>query len=272
MKTITALVLALSAHVALAQQGKVEITRAEVDVAGGTLFVHGQGFGAQPATVLIDRFVLDVQSYSPTDLVAALPQGIESGTYRLVVVRAPGNASASMDVTIGAEGPQGPAGPAGPAGPQGPQGPVGAAGAAGPQGPRGEPGPQGLTGPQGATGPEGPRGFIGPMGPMGPQGAPGPAGSIGPMGPAGPAGASGVLGWQAPLSYERTVSPGSANAKYSVACPAGKVAVGGGARSAVPGTLIGSYPATDGKSWIGEFAPDTAAYLVKVHVICANTY
>ncbi len=123
MKTITALVLALSAHVALAQQGKVEITRAEVDVAGGTLFVHGQGFGAQPATVLIDRSVLDVQSYSPTDLVAALPQGIQSGTYRLVVVRAPGNASASMDVTIGAEGPQGPAGPAGPAGRRGRRGP-----------------------------------------------------------------------------------------------------------------------------------------------------
>ncbi len=267
MKTIAAVVLALSAHVALAQQGKIEITRADVDVAAGQLFVHGQGFGTQPATVVIDKSVLDVQSHSPTDLVAALPQGIRSGTYRLVVVRAPGNASASMDVTIGGEGAQGPAGPMGPVGATGPQGPAGPAGATGPQGPRGEPGPQGPIGPKGEPGLAG---QIGPMGPAGPQGEPGPAGQIGPMGPAGPQGSSGVSGWQVPLGFEYYIDPGSAIVKQFASCPTGKVALGGGAKASAAGLMVGSYPSTDGKSWVGEFRQNGQQYTGKVYVICAS--
>ena len=103
------------------------------------------------------------QSHSPTDLVAALPQGIESGTYRLVVVRAPGNASASMDVTIGGGETLGSAGPwarrvrlaAGPRGPAG-DGTSGTARRARrggrldlrESGPGGQIGPMGLAGPQ----------------------------------------------------------------------------------------------------------------------------
>jgi len=278
MKTIIALVLALSAPVALAQQGKIEITRADVDVAAGMLFVHGQGFGTQPATVVIDRSVLDVQSHSPTDLVAALPQGIESGTYRLVVVRAPGNASASMDVTIGSGETLGSAGPMGPAGPTGPQGPVGPAGATGPQGPRGEPGPRGPTGPQGE---QGLAGQIGPMGPAGPQGEQGLAGQIGPMGPAGPQGEQGLAGKTGPMgpaglsgleqiSLAQTVSAGTTGTQEVVAaCPSGKKAIAGGARSAIPNAFYGTHPTDDGRNWIGEFRRLSSPYEGKAWVICA---
>jgi hypothetical protein len=266
MKTFTALALALFAQAALAQQGKIEITRADADLAGGVLFVHGQGFGSQPATVVVGKAVLTVQSHSPTDIVAALPDDLQAGTYRVVVVRAPGNASASMDMTIGAEGPQGPAGPAGaagpagPAGPPGPAGPAGPAGAAGPQGPRGE------------TGPQGPAGPIGPSGMTGPQGEPGLPGQIGPMGPAGPTGEAGPAGPLSGFAWftdARTITAGTGVQAVTVACPSGKKAISGGARAVLPGVLQGSYPDADGRTWIGEFKRNGQQYSGSVWVICA---
>ncbi|ABS28425.1 IPT/TIG domain-containing protein [Anaeromyxobacter sp. Fw109-5] len=265
MKTFTALALALFAQAALAQQGKIEITRADADLAGGVLFVHGQGFGSQPATVVVGKAVLTVQSHSPTDIVAALPDDLQAGTYRVVVVRAPGNASASMDVTIGAEGAQGPAGPPGPAGP---------AGAAGPQGPRGEAGPAGPQGERGETGPQGPIGPIGPSGMTGPQGEPGQPGQIGPMGPAGPPGEagpegpSGVSGFER-LTDARTITAGTGVQAVTAVCPSGKKAISGGARAVLPGVLQGSYPDVDGRTWIGEFKRNGQQYAGSVWVICA---
>ena len=190
MRTITALVLALAAQATFAGQLRVEISKADANVSERRLFIQGRGFGSHPVTVVWGKTVLELESYSPTDVVATLPSdALEPGTYRLIVVRNPGNVNAAMDVTVGAEGPEGPAGPAGPAGPTGPKGDAGPRGL---QGEIGAPGPTGAAGTAGPAGEKGDKGEIGPAGPIGP------VGPIGPIGPAGPAGAQGEAGSQGP--------------------------------------------------------------------------
>jgi Collagen triple helix repeat (20 copies) len=270
MRMIAGLVLALSAQLAFAEQGKIEITRADAAMADGTpcaslsrgclLFIHGQGFGTQGGTVVLGTSVLDLQDeeHAPTDIVAKLPVGVTPGTYLLYVVRAPGNASAALDVTIGAVGAQGPAGPAGPQGPKGEDGRAGPAGPAGPQGPKGE---------------DGKAGPAGPAGPQGPKGDPGLAGAQGEVGPMGPIGPAGVSGYQTIMVNDTVPVTTSPTKVVRLTCPSGKRAIAGGvwSSSMMAGATIGSYPDPNKETdWLGEFKTMSAAYPVRVHVICVN--
>lgn len=122
------------------------------------------------------------------------------------------------------------------------------------------------------TGPAGPAGETGPMGPAGPAGGPvGPEGPQGPEGPAGPAGPAGVSGYEV-VNAATTLSGGGAKT-VSVACPGGKVAVGGGARSDVQATLAGSYPVDAGSGWatvVSRGGKARGAYTVTAFAVCAN--
>lgn len=169
----------------------------------------------------------------------------------------------------GAQGPAGPAGsqgPAGAAGLQGAPGPQGATGAQGPQGPKGDTGagvhvsgsvatvadlPAGAaegdayivlaTGhlhvwdgaawvDAGAVrGPEGPAGPAGPTGPAGPQGV---AGATGPAGADGDDG--GLAGYEIVIGSALPIAAADLVVTTSATCPAGKVALGGGASVADP--------------------------------------
>jgi hypothetical protein len=81
--------------------------------------------------VYLDGALLTLVSSSSTRIVADLPSGLPSGSFRLVV------GAGVFDVTYGAVGPAGPAGPAGATGVTGATGPAGPAGPTGPQGPAG---------------------------------------------------------------------------------------------------------------------------------------
>lgn len=73
-------------------------------------------------------------------------------------------------------------------------------------------------------GPRGERGAPGERGPAGPAGPPGPAGPQGPIGPQGP---RGVSGWSFHTASQMVGDKWYAT--WTVNCPAGKVALGGGA-------------------------------------------
>ncbi|MBI5631871.1 MAG: hypothetical protein HZA15_00085 [Nitrospirae bacterium] len=167
---------------------------------------------------------LAVTAYTNNQIDALLPDGIADGGYLLVVLAANTRSGyATFNVTIGATGATGPEGPQGKEGPMGPQGPAGP---------------------------------IGPVGPQGPEGIQGPAGPTGPQGP------SGVSGYE--LVKQLWVEPVAGLLQWayteSVACPVGKVAIGGGAIGMVRGALgiplgIGdlfwSLPSTsDSRYWI----------------------
>ena len=89
-----------------------------------------------------------------------------------------------------------------------------------------------------------------PAGPRGPAGAPGPTGDTGAPGATGDhgvPGAPGVSGWQ--RVYDSRVVNGNSSIDGSIACPAGKRVLGGGAYA--PGlTLAASFPGSGGTSWI----------------------
>ena len=174
---------------------KVVIEKADADAELAFLFVHGSNLGVKAPQLILGGTALSVQSSSPTDVVAALPVGISSATYRLLLVRHDG-AATQFDVSIGysGKGEQGPPGPAGPPGPVGPQGPAGAVGPQGPAGPAGSQGPAGPPGPAGSPGAIGPAGPAGPPGPTGAQGQTGAPGAPGPQGPQGPQGLQGIPG------------------------------------------------------------------------------
>lgn len=113
--------------------------------------ITGVGFGSTPAAVRLNQQALAVQSWTNTTIVALVPGSFGPGTQVLEVYRGNGATQyASLDLTIGNQGPQGI---------QGPQG------------------PQGVPGPQGVQGPQGPQGFTGSPGAQGPQGIQGPAGA-----------------------------------------------------------------------------------------------
>lgn len=112
----------------------------------------------------------------------------------------------------------------------------GAPGVTGPSGPKGDRGPAGAAGPKGATGP------------------PGPAGPVGQRGPEGLRGVDGVSGW----SYHtagKSITPGEYE-KWTVNCPGGKKALGGGVAASGPfqgnynrGAVVSSAPAGPATGW-----------------------
>ena len=145
-----------------------DIRQATVDTAAETLLLDGDFAckGGQLPAVQLSGIPLAVLSVSTTQVLAQLPAGTPSGSYRVRVDCGPAKSDV-FEVTIGAAGPKGEPGPAGP------------------QGPMGDTGPTGLTGPAGAVGPQGP---AGPTGAIGPQGPAGPGfrwrGAFDPLGPA----------------------------------------------------------------------------------------
>ena len=188
----------------------------QADADSGNLFIHGTGFGTKSGTVTLGGQRLGVASWSPTDIVAVVPNNLLPASYLLTVTPSHGRCvKAGFDVAIGVgtqgppgpPGPVGPAGAAGPAGPVGPPGPIGLTGPAGPAGPVGPPGPIGLTGAAGPAGPVGPQGPIGFMGPAGAVGPPGPIGLTGAAGPAGPVGPQGPIGFTGPAGPAGPVGP-----------------------------------------------------------------
>ena len=108
------------------------------------------------------------------------------------------------------------------------------------------------------------RGAQGPAGPPGPQGAPGPQGT------AGPAGVSGLQ-----KVFETGVINSVATRSLNASCPAGKVAIGGGA-AVVPANQAGvgitaSYQQNE-TTWRGsarELSSTGANWSLNVVVICA---
>ncbi len=112
------------------------------------VLIEGVNFGASVPAVTFNG-VPAVAAFTgevPPRIVAELPAFVQStpGTYLLTVIRDPSpNGFASLDVTIGT---QGPVGPAGPQGIQGEPGPEGSAGAQGVQGATGPIGPAGADG------------------------------------------------------------------------------------------------------------------------------
>ncbi len=121
------------------------ITSTGITFAGGlpaTIIIRGEKFGERPGRVTLgNRDLQQIMSWTPTEIEAGLPAGLDPGTYVLTVTRGPSTTQTySVEVTIGATGPPGPGGPQGPPGPPGPPGP------AGPPGPQGEPGTLDLAG------------------------------------------------------------------------------------------------------------------------------
>jgi Collagen triple helix repeat (20 copies)/IPT/TIG domain len=156
--TVLAAAVSLTLPLSADSVNRPIILSATVDGVNHLITITGMGLaGTKSApSVFLDAQQLTVNTFTATQIVAALPTTPAPGTY-LVLVNTDQNQSANaydtFDVTVGATGAQGPAGPAGPQGPAGPAGPAGA---------------QGLPGLPGAIGPAGP---IGPTGPQGPAGA-----------------------------------------------------------------------------------------------------
>src|SRR4051794_7240202 len=144
----------------------------------------------------------------------------------------------------GATGQNGVAGPTGATGLAGPTGATGQNGVAGPTGATGLAGPTGATGQNGVAGPTGATGSAGPSG-----GPPGPAGPTGAQGATGANGQNGVSGYQV-VSKNGTV-PHASFVNDFVACPTGKLPVGGNAfgTSSTPLTIRVVQSAVVGTSW-----------------------
>ena len=177
----------------------VRIVNASTNTDTEILYINGENFGENPE-IRLDDDILSIQFKSDNYIEALLPNGIEAGTYRLVVdkkkkqkkgkhhmfpiwqfIAAPGYRD-KIDITIGITGPEGS---------------IGETGLQGPKGDRGNTGPQGITGRiglQGLTGPVGPQGLKGITGLQGPAGLKGNIGEIGPQGLTGPIGSQGLRG------------------------------------------------------------------------------
>lgn len=146
----------------------------------------------------------------------------------------------------------------------------------GPVGPQGAQGPQGFPGAPGTPGPKGDPGL------QGPAGLPGPTGVPGAPGPQGPQGAPGLSGYQ--IVSEDSAFDTSTTKVGAANCPAGKVALGGGAeifpslldpnRNTAPIILQDSVPDPfDGSSWFARasvIAPYAYQWHLIVYATCAN--
>ncbi len=188
------------------------IRSAVADPAGERVTIRGENFGRRPRVALA-LTELEVLSAGPEEILAALPPGLERGTYLLLVARGrQGDQVGSLSLAIGEEGPMGP------------------------------PGPTGATGPQGPIGPTGPTGLTGPTGPTGLTGAPGATG---------PAGPAGISGYQV-VATSQSLGALAAGASISgtAECPAGKHVLGGGGNITSPvGALFITAPNNVGTSW-----------------------
>lgn len=198
------------------------------DQAIDTLTIKGVNFdnGAAPIVNIGAIGALTVCSSDGTTIIAAMPDPLPDGDYRISVIT--GNAVkdfSEYDLTVGAVGAQGEPGPAGP------QGDTGSAGAQGDTGPEGPTGPQGDIGPAGPDGSTGPQGDAGPAGPSGPQGDAGPSGPTGPQGdtgPAGPEGPQGLPGTGGSLSSTlKSCAPSGSDQGDECSCDAGLLLSGG---------------------------------------------
>ena len=219
MRTITiAAALCTSAFAIMSQAEPLPsplIAEIHADAANRVLHVVGANLAGGTASLLLggNTLPLPILSATPSQIDAALPQGIAAGSYLVsLTLTKPGTKESKTDafwIGIGPSGAQGPAGPKGAAGPRGATGATGAAGTPGPAGgigPTGPVGPKGAAGDAGAAGSPGSAGGRGPQGPQGaigdagPDGAPGlegyrgPNGGVGPMGPDGDAGPQGPTG------------------------------------------------------------------------------
>jgi Collagen triple helix repeat (20 copies) len=159
-------------------------------------------------------------------------------------------------------------------GPQGEQGPPGADGSPGQQGADGAPGQPGPTGDQGPKGDQGPQGADGAPGQQGPagdqglKGGQGPQGAPGPQGPQGAPGSPGLSGYQVIHPPAPFITAGGGRA-FFVACPAGKMPIGGGFLGDSRISLTGSYPSSTTPGWWIE-ATTTSNTNIGVYAICAN--
>lgn len=146
-----ALVSSVAAH-DREDRGRLVISGAFADANTELLTIRGSGFGSRAPRVTLAGEPLPVLSSGPFEVLAALPAGLEPGSYRLTVSRGRGEGkSDTFEVTLGAAGAAGPPGPEGPEGPPGLPGPQGLPGQPGPPGPAGAPGPPGPQGPPGGA-------------------------------------------------------------------------------------------------------------------------
>jgi hypothetical protein len=141
------------------------IYQAAADESLSRLLIAGKDFGTRVPIVKLGGVLLtvDADHLTNNDIVAVLPDGIDPGSYQLVVFRTDGAfpiPSLPFAATLGAVGPPGPTGDKGGTGATGPQGAKGDTGAQGAIGAQGPPGPQGPQGLQGPPGPEGPPGIV----------------------------------------------------------------------------------------------------------------
>ncbi len=133
-------------------------------------------------------------------------------------------------------------------------------------------GPSGPAGPAGLAGANGQKGEKGDRGPAGANGAAGARGEQGAAGPAGPAGANGVSGFQYIAKRADTDILKDKYLRWSVDCPNGKKALGGGVSTSAPyeTRVIESAPTGESTGWgVGvknEGGPTMSAY---VWVTCA---
>jgi hypothetical protein len=106
-----------------AAYGQTTVLSAEANSNLTTITIEGRALQpvSGPPLISLGNHVLNVVSYTNTQIRASLPASLAPGTYTLSVTA---KGSTNFDLTIGASGVQGPAGPAGPAGPQGPPGPA----------------------------------------------------------------------------------------------------------------------------------------------------
>jgi hypothetical protein len=131
-------------------------------------------------------------------------------------------------------------------------------------------GPAGPQGPQGENGKPGP---VGPTGATGATGAKGETGAAGPPGAAGPSGPSGISGWTY-VTKAQDISAGIYG-RWSVDCPDGKKALGGGVATGGPVystlSVMESSPAGAATGWLASVRNNgnvtTTEY---VWAICAN--
>jgi len=114
------------------------------------------------------------------------------------------------------------------------------------------------------------------LGAVGPKGDPGPKGNQGAAGPAGPAGPAGISGIQ--TLYAESASNSTDFKIFGLACPVGKILLGGGARvgpSPAGLALNGSYPTGNpaANGWYvtaSEITPTTSDWYIDIGIICAN--